>query len=314
MEKIIKTFISQIRSVDEEKKVVEAVVSDETMDRYQEIIKADAWKKGLKSYKQHGVLLSSHNYSKLMNQIGVAEKIHVEDGKLVAKFRYFTGVGNEEADWGFFLAKQGLAAFSVGFLPKADGYEQAAWDDEDVKSGKKPSRIYNDVELLEISQVTVPANPSALQKSFEDEDYSDDVTKEYLSLVQKSLSKKDLIDKTETVVDLKKEIEIVPIFEKDMEEEMDKVLEAIENLKAYMDAKMLEMQKEFSDTLIKSLEDKKVELELKEKEITDALEAEKLQKEADELVAKQQADEDNYIKSLLLATSEILEKHLSVQS
>jgi phage head maturation protease len=181
MDKVIKTFIGEIRSVDEKNYTLEAVVSDETIDRYQEVIKVDAWKKGLKNYQKHGVLLSSHNYGTLINQIGIAERVRIEDGKLVAKFKYFTNSGNSEADWGWFLAKQGLAAYSVGFLPRPNGYETASWDDEDVKSGKKPLRTYTDVELLEISQVTVPANPSALQKSMEDEE--DVVVKEYKEMV-----------------------------------------------------------------------------------------------------------------------------------
>jgi len=200
MDKVIKTFISTIKSVNEEKGTVEAVVSDETIDRYQEVILVDAWKKGLSSYKKHGVLLSSHNYSKLTNQIGIAESVKVIDKELIAKFRYFINSGNDEADWGFFLAKQGLAAYSVGFLPKPNGYENADWDDEDVKKGKKPCRIYTDVELLEISQVTVPANPSALQKSIEEDTEDDDFIKEYSQKVYEKVFKivPDSITTTDT--------------------------------------------------------------------------------------------------------------------
>ncbi|MFA5075567.1 MAG: HK97 family phage prohead protease [Candidatus Babeliales bacterium] len=185
MDKIIKTHIGEIKSIDEKNFTVEAVVSDDTIDRYQEVIKVDAWKRGLGSYKKHGPLLSSHNYGSLLNQIGVAERVRVEDNALVAKFKYFVGNGNAEADWAFHLAKQGLAAYSVGFLPRPGGYETANWDDEDVKSGKKPVRTYTDVELLEISQVTVPANPSALQKSMGEN--KDEFMKDYYELVQQKL-------------------------------------------------------------------------------------------------------------------------------
>ena len=147
---------------------------------------------GFKELSEAWVLLSSHNYGTLTNQIGIAEKVKVEDGKLIAKFKYFTNSGNPEADWGWFLAKQGLAAYSVGFLPRPNGYETASWDEDDVKSGKKPVRTYTDVELLEISQVTVPANPSALQKSMEDNE--DPFIKEYSEMVyQKLFSKQEEI-------------------------------------------------------------------------------------------------------------------------
>lgn len=185
MEKVIKTFVSQIRSVNVENKTLEAVISDETIDRYGEVIAIDAWKKRLKRYKDQPVLLSSHRYDKLTNQIGEAERVYVDDGKLVAKFKYYAGEGNEEADWGWKLAsKFGRAAYSVGFLP-FDTQDADEKDYEDVKVGKKARRTYKDVELLEVSQVLIPANPSARLKSLEDE--TDEVFKEYAEIVTKDL-------------------------------------------------------------------------------------------------------------------------------
>jgi HK97 family phage prohead protease len=171
-----KFFVSEIRSINTEDKTVEATVSDETIDRYGEVILATSWKKRLQNYLKHGPLLSSHNYGKLTNQIGQVETLKVKDGALVAKFKYFAGEGNEEADWAWKLvSKFGVGAYSVGFIPF--DWETQEYT-EDVKKGKKPSRVYKDVELVEISQVTVPANPSALQRSLEDPEV-DDATKEF---------------------------------------------------------------------------------------------------------------------------------------
>ena len=317
MEKVIKTFISEIKGIDEKNFTVEAVVSDETIDRYQEVIKIDAWKKGLSSYKKHGVLLSSHNYGKLTNQIGVAEKVRTEDGKLIAKFKYFTNSGNEEADWGFFLAKQGLAAYSVGFLPKPGGVETADWDDEDVKSGKKPYRTYTDVELLEISQVTVPANPSALQKSINDTE--DEFLKEYSQKVYEKMIEvgKDFTAKEEIEVEIvpknveDKTIEIKPEIKEIAEE-----VEGEEMIKETLDA----FKKEIMDKLeaienyIASLEvvEQKEEIvpEVKEVIVPEVLENDVEQKE---LEAKKQ-EEENYIRSLLEDMNNMLAKKFSVQS
>jgi len=161
-----KVFRAEIKSVDSDNFTLEAVVSDETVDRYNEVILASAWAKGLKSYKAHPVLLSSHNYNNLTAQIGKAEKIWVEDNKLKAKFSYFVGEGNEQADWGFKLAEKGLAAFSVGFTAKEYTFEED--EIKELVSGKnKPSLVYKNVELLEVSQVLIPANPSALAKSID---------------------------------------------------------------------------------------------------------------------------------------------------
>jgi HK97 family phage prohead protease len=165
--KMVKTFKAEIRSIDEKNFTVEAVVSDASMDRYGEIVSMDAWKKGLKQYKAHPVLLSSHDYNNLQNQIGMAEKVWVEDEALVARFKYFVGEGNKEADWGFRLAQKGIAAYSIGFIPK----EVERPEYVEGKMGKTvPWRIYKEVELLEISHVLIPANANARMKYFDDED------------------------------------------------------------------------------------------------------------------------------------------------
>lgn len=166
--KMTKVFRATIKSVDTEAKTVDTVVSDASMDRYGEVISMDAWKKGVSEYKKHPVLCTSHKYSSLMSQIGLAEKIWEEDNQLCMRFRYFVGEGNPEADWGFKLAQKGIAAFSVGFIAKDWIYPEAA---KDQKKGKDvPWRTFTDVELLEVSQVLIPANANArLKKSFEND-------------------------------------------------------------------------------------------------------------------------------------------------
>lgn len=159
---IKKSFIGGIRSVDSEKFMVEAVMSDETKDRYDEVIKASAWKKHLNTFKKHAVLLSSHSYGGLRNQIGVWEKVWVEENALVGRAKYFVGEGNPEADWAFKLVEKGIAAFSVGFI--AHEYETIPWEEWE-KNKKQPRRVFTEVELLETSQVLIPANPSALQRA-----------------------------------------------------------------------------------------------------------------------------------------------------
>jgi hypothetical protein len=180
-----KVYKGQIRSVDNEEFIVEAVVSDESIDRYDEVILASAWEKHLENYKNHPVLLSSHNYGELTRQIGVAKSIGVENGKLVASFKYFVGEGNPEADWGFRLASKGLAAFSVGFIP-------VKFDNEGILKGtygeNKPSKIYTEVELVEVSQVLVPANADALQRGMAEED-------PIISMIAKEIYERGIRDK-----------------------------------------------------------------------------------------------------------------------
>jgi len=239
MEKKTKIFIGQIKSVDEEKFTVEAVVSDETIDRYGEVILADAYKKRLNNYKKHGVLLSSHNYGSLLKQIGMAENVKIEDGKLTCKFKYFVNCGNAEADFAYLLAsKYKMAAYSVGFLPYA--VEECDWekDGEAIKAGKKPYRKFTDVELLEVSQVLVPANPKALQKSIEEipeniDEITKTIIKEYSEEVFKTIEKEEKKEDSSLIkTDIEKDISEKEIKEETIENNINKedFLKAIDNL------------------------------------------------------------------------------------
>jgi len=221
---IRKIFRGEIRAVDTRENTVEAVISDETIDRYQEVILVSAWEKNLKKYKEHPVLLSSHRYHDLRSQIGEAQKVRVEDGKLVAKFKYYVGEGNPEADWGFKLAEKKRAAFSVGFIPhvSTDGSEdEKNYSDAEEKAGKrkKPTRIYKEVELIEVSQVLVPANPSALQKSIYgvDLDMEDPVVKTLVAELKKDAEGDHTGDPVPEVEDPEKTPEVVPDVETDPE-------------------------------------------------------------------------------------------------
>ncbi|MBF0473504.1 MAG: HK97 family phage prohead protease [Nitrospirae bacterium] len=169
MNKMYKRLKGIIRSVDIDNYTVDAVISSSAVDRYNEVINIDAWKDGLSEYMKHPVLLTSHDYSELTNQIGIALSISIVGNDLIAKFKYFVGEGNPEADWAFNLASKGQAAYSVGFESLASETPSEPIDGADVE------RIYTKVNLLEVSQVLIPANPEALQKmkqligDFEDE-------------------------------------------------------------------------------------------------------------------------------------------------
>lgn len=129
---------------------IEATVSNESEDRDGDIIRAGGWE--LQHFQRHPVLLSSHDYMSLRSQIGEWEKMGKRGDALVGTARYYIGEGNEEADWGFKLAQQGRAAYSVGFIP-------LEYEEREAKKGYDFKRQ----ELLEVSHVTVPSNRDALQ-------------------------------------------------------------------------------------------------------------------------------------------------------
>jgi len=155
--KYLKTFNGIIKSIDVDKKQIEVVVSTKAIDRENEIILPEAFKKRLKIYKEHPVLLSSHNYGDLLKQIGKAVSIKSKDDQLIAKFEYFVDMGNAEADWAYKLAEKGIAAFSIGFIGHEADFKTY---EEFQKNGIWA--IWKDVELIEISQVLIPSNRDAL--------------------------------------------------------------------------------------------------------------------------------------------------------
>jgi len=171
MSKMIRrVFSGEIRAIDLERKTIEVVMSDESIDRYEEVILMSAYKKAIKQFARHAVLLSSHRYGDLRNQIGQWEKLWIEDKKLIGRAKYYVGEGNPEADWGFKLAEKGIAAYSVGFIPlkvKDTPYDE--WKEAKEKGKTIPRRYYEELDLLETSQVLIPANANALQNEFKDD-------------------------------------------------------------------------------------------------------------------------------------------------
>ena len=146
MDKIIKSFVA--KQIDVQNHVVEAYASTKDVDRDGEIILPTAW--DLEGY--NGVVINSHDYETIENALGKVIEARTDDKGLYVKIQYFVGQGNETADWAWVLAQNGLASYSVGFIPV-----------ESIPGSDNVKRIYTKVKLLEISQVLVPANPYAVQ-------------------------------------------------------------------------------------------------------------------------------------------------------
>ena len=118
-----------------------AIFSSEVEDRHGEIVYQDF---DLKAFKTNPVYLDSHNYDSIEHIIGKVSPISVKDGKLQGDIEFATD--NPKGLLAQNLAEKGfLNTSSIGFIPKV-------FDDKGniLKS-----------ELLEISAVSVPANPDA---------------------------------------------------------------------------------------------------------------------------------------------------------
>jgi HK97 family phage prohead protease len=133
------------------------VASDESVDRYGDIIRASGW--DLSHFKNNPVLLFGHDSSAV--PIGKVSEIGVDGSRLVATAEFRPEGDSAAADDVYSALKGGfLNAVSVGFLPtKAPNY---IWKNGDEKTGILTGFEFIAQELLELSVVPVPANPQAL--------------------------------------------------------------------------------------------------------------------------------------------------------
>jgi uncharacterized protein len=131
------------------------IVSDETLDRYDEVIVASGWK--LDNYLRNPVFQNSHQYGDIIYTIGRALTTEVRSmqGRTVLYQRVeFATEANPIAKIAYNLYKgRFLNAVSVGFIP-------IRW--EMGEPGDQIARRYTEQELLEVSAVGIPANPNAL--------------------------------------------------------------------------------------------------------------------------------------------------------
>ena len=120
------------------------IASDFSKDRDGDRLNPNGWV--LDNFLKNPVLLEAHNYS--LPAIGKVKKIWVEDGKL--KFIPEFAPTERGKEFKTLYENGFMTAWSVGFIPidykeTDDGY------------------VFTSQELLEISAVSVPANPNAVR-------------------------------------------------------------------------------------------------------------------------------------------------------
>jgi HK97 family phage prohead protease/HK97 family phage major capsid protein len=134
-------------------------------DRAGDIVTAQAWAKGVDYYRKNPVLLYQHDHSK---PIGRVEKISV-DRKGIFVEAYVSDAAEKLHGVQTLIEDGALKSFSVGFKVKDGRYDRAS-----------DTTMITDVELHEISVVSVPCNQESLfsvRKSFESNDDYDQFKK-----------------------------------------------------------------------------------------------------------------------------------------
>lgn len=159
MRKITKLFTSKSVSVNEKERTAQFIISDDQVDRMDEIVE-QSW--DTENYKNNPIVLWGHNPDEPENVLGTSLGLETEKGdddvtrtKSTVKFSD-EGI-NPKADMVFNQVKAGiLRTVSVGFIPKTF---KTSDDDKDVLA---------DNELLEFSIVPIPANPRAVALAFKE--------------------------------------------------------------------------------------------------------------------------------------------------
>jgi HK97 family phage prohead protease len=141
-------------AVDEESRSVKFLASDESKDRYGDIVRS-TW--NLTPYKKNPVFLWSHDHN--IPAIGNIAPIDVENKRLMVTANFTEEGVNPFSDQLFRLVKaKVLRAVSVGFTVDPTDVEMIRDEKDQWTGGYK----YNNPELLEISLCNVGANAHAL--------------------------------------------------------------------------------------------------------------------------------------------------------
>ena len=155
------------------------ISSDETLDRYSEIISASGWK--LDSYQRNPVFQNAHQYGDVIFTLGRALLTEVRAGRLYQRIQFATDVNPmARIAHGLYRGKF-LNAVSVGFIP-------LRWEDGTAKTPYH--RKFLEQELLEVSAVAIPANPNALALGLKSGALEKSDLKQTFDLLRQTLSER----------------------------------------------------------------------------------------------------------------------------
>ena len=201
-----------------EKRVLDYICSDESVDRAGDIIKQKGW--DLTNFKKNPVVMAFHNYGTY--PIGNALKVKVIDNKLRMTILFADKDINPEAEIAYQMANSGfMKAGSVGFMPIEYHYPEDK-EREELGMGTY-GVVFDKQELLEHTVCGIPMNQGALQES-----------------INKGIAKKDFFYGK---VDLKLYDELIEFVEPTEEPEKKEVPE-VKEVKITMDENI---QKQIED-------------------------------------------------------------------
>jgi hypothetical protein len=109
----------EVRVVDAQLGIVDYVASDESVDSYQEVIRAAGWR--FTHFSKNAPFVDSHDYSSIGKCLGRVVDFRVEGDRLIERVQWAIDVPeNQLARIGWKMTEAGyLKAVSVGFSPSS---------------------------------------------------------------------------------------------------------------------------------------------------------------------------------------------------
>ena len=180
-----------VKGVSEKTFKIAGYANTSDKDRSGDIVVPEAWAKGIENFRRNPILLYQHDHNK---PIGKVSSVTV-DKKGIFVEASVSEAAEKQHGVKTLISDGVLKSFSVGFRVKDADYDQ-----------RSDTFFIKDVELLEISVVSVPANQNSLfsvRKSFEDDN-------SYMQFKKQFGATEELLEKTaETAETAEKELEEV---------------------------------------------------------------------------------------------------------
>jgi hypothetical protein len=172
MNPIHRTLYPEVRVLDAAAGLVEYVASDESIDSYKEVIRADGWR--FNRFAKNAPFVDSHQYDTVEHLLGSVVDFKIAGGKLIETVKWAIDVAeNKLAALGWKMTQAGyLKAVSVGFFPvkMVSSFDGTAFSQElsrlNLGSASGVRAIYLEQEQIELSACVIGANPNALAKSY----------------------------------------------------------------------------------------------------------------------------------------------------
>lgn len=189
----IRNFSAEIRKKNEETRTVTFVASDESRDSAHTILLQDGW--DLSRFEKNPIIGYNHQVYGAWNPQDVDFVIgkghaYVEDKQLLVDITFEPKEINELADKVYKKVLFGsLNSVSVGFIPG-----KGHWSDKEGEGPREKNETYyyEQMQLLEISVVNIPANGNANKKGEgEVEDELEGLRKAVEESVKKALEPKN---------------------------------------------------------------------------------------------------------------------------